>query len=165
MSAIVSRRTTTRCVSVSWAFSCRCPSPAVCSHAERSVAACARGQPLSTSVSTSCLSLPVLPRQLCQVVCWVGILLDVIGGVESTLWEGCYLALTLEQSCENRATPCVKVPGSSRVKAPTWVGSRSCWLRSDPPMGWWLGLAPDTLEFWVRFPNERNQGKQGATLC
>ena len=27
-------------------------------------------------------------------------------------------------------------------------------------MGWWLGLAPDTLEFWVRFPNERNQGKQ-----
>ena len=29
-------------------------------------------------------------------------------------------------------------------------------------MGWWLGLAPATLEFWVRFPNERNQGKQGA---
>jgi hypothetical protein len=27
-------------------------------------------------------------------------------------------------------------------------------------MGWWLGLAPVTLEFWVRFPNERNQGKQ-----
>ena len=25
---------------------------------------------------------------------------------------------------------------------------------------WWLGLAPATLEFWVRFPNERNQGKQ-----
>ena len=21
-------------------------------------------------------------------------------------------------------------------------------------MGWWLGLAPTTLEFWVRFPNE-----------
>jgi hypothetical protein len=35
-----------------------------------------------------------------------------------------------------------------------------CWLGSDPPMGWWLGLAPVTLEFWVRFPNERNQGKQ-----
>ena len=36
-------------------------------------------------------------------------------------------------------------------------------------MGWWLGLAgwwcTTTLEFWVRFPNERNQGKQGATLC
>jgi hypothetical protein len=31
-------------------------------------------------------------------------------------------------------------------------------------MGWWLGLAPATLEFWVRFPNERNQKKQGATL-
>jgi hypothetical protein len=27
-------------------------------------------------------------------------------------------------------------------------------------MGWWLGLAPATLEFWVQFPNERNQGKQ-----
>jgi hypothetical protein len=27
-------------------------------------------------------------------------------------------------------------------------------------MGWWLGLAPATLELWVRFPNERNQGKQ-----
>ena len=25
---------------------------------------------------------------------------------------------------------------------------------------WWLGLAPATLEFWVRFPIERNQGKQ-----
>ena len=25
---------------------------------------------------------------------------------------------------------------------------------------WWVGLAPITLEFWVRFPNERNQGKQ-----
>ena len=25
---------------------------------------------------------------------------------------------------------------------------------------WWLGLAPATLEFGVRFPNERNQGKQ-----
>jgi hypothetical protein len=40
-----------------------------------------------------------------------------------------------------------------------------CWLGSDPPMGWGLGLAPATQEFWVRFPNERNQGKQGATLC
>jgi hypothetical protein len=30
-------------------------------------------------------------------------------------------------------------------------------------MGWWLDLAPDTLEVWVRFLNERIQGKQGAT--
>ena len=43
--------------------------------------------------------------------------------------------------------PCVKVPGSSRVP-------------SDPLSAWWLGLAPATLEFWVRFPNEKNQGKQ-----
>jgi hypothetical protein len=28
------------------------------------------------------------------------------------------------------------------------------------PSAWWLDLAPATLEFWVRFPNERNQGKQ-----
>ncbi len=34
------------------------------------------------------------------------------------------------------------------------------WLGSDPLSAWWLGLAPATLEFWVRFPNERNQGNQ-----
>jgi hypothetical protein len=56
--------------------------------------------------------------------------------------------------------PCVKVPGSSRVQPrPGWapdplmVGIRS-------PDGLVVGLAPATLEFWVRFPNERNQGKQ-----
>ncbi len=46
---------------------------------------CARGPPSSVS----CLSLPALPRLLCRVVSWVGFLLDVIGGVESVLWEGC----------------------------------------------------------------------------
>jgi hypothetical protein len=29
------------------------------------------------------------------------------------------------------------------------------------PDGLVVGLAPDTLKFWVRFPNERNQGKTG----
>ena len=38
---------------------------------------------------------PVLPRRLWRVVGWVGFLSDVIGGVESTLWEGCYPSLTL----------------------------------------------------------------------
>ena len=52
---------------------------------------------------------------------------------------------------ENRLTPCVKVQGSSWVSAPPWVDSRSWWLGSDPLMGWWLGLAPATLEFWVWF--------------
>jgi len=33
-------------------------------------------------------------------------------------------------------------------------------LGSDPLSAWWLGLAPATLEFWVRFPNEMNQGRQ-----
>ena len=32
------------------------------------------------------------------------------------------------------------------------------WIRS--PDGLVVGFAPATLEFWVRFPNERNQGKQ-----
>jgi hypothetical protein len=37
---------------------------------------------------------------------------------------------------------------------PLMVGIRS-------PDGLVVGLAPATLEFWVRFPNERNQGKAG----
>jgi hypothetical protein len=41
------------------------------------------------------LSSPVLPRQLWRVVGWVGFLSDVIGGVESVLWEGCYPASAL----------------------------------------------------------------------
>ena len=54
-----------------------------------------RGPPSSASASTSGLSRPVLPRRLWRVVGWVGFLWDVIGGVESALWEGCYPALTL----------------------------------------------------------------------
>ena len=38
------------------------------------------------------------------------------------------------------------------------------WLGSDPLSAWWLGLAPATLEFWARFPNERNQGKQALPV-
>ena len=45
--------------------------------------------------STSGLSRSVLPRRLWRVVCWVGFLSNVISGVESALWEGCYPALTL----------------------------------------------------------------------
>jgi hypothetical protein len=41
---------------------------------------------------------------------------------------------------------------------PLMVGIRS-------PDGLVVGISPATQEFWVRFPNERNQGKQGATLC
>jgi hypothetical protein len=63
-------------------------------HDDRSVAACNRRPPSSTSVSTSGLSRPVLPRRLWLVVGWVGFLSDVIGGVESALWEG-YPASTL----------------------------------------------------------------------
>jgi hypothetical protein len=65
------------------------------SNATRSVAACNRGPPSSTSASTSGLSSPVLPRRLWRVVCWVGFLSDVISGVESSLWEGCYPAVAL----------------------------------------------------------------------
>jgi hypothetical protein len=77
----------------------------------------------------------------------------------------------------NRAPPCVKVPGSSRVPAPPRVGSRSPdgwdqiprwtggWVHQSPwsfgfdsqtrgteetgRHGWWLGLTPVTLEFWL----------------
>jgi hypothetical protein len=31
-------------------------------------------------------------------------------------------------------------------------------------MGWWFGLAPVILEFWVQFPNERSQGKHAPIL-
>ena len=52
-------------------------------HAKRSVSACNRRPPSSTSASTSGLSSPVLPRRLWRVVGWVGFLSDVIGGVRS----------------------------------------------------------------------------------
>jgi hypothetical protein len=75
------------------------------SHAARSLAACNRGPPSLTSASTSGLSRPVLPRRLWRVVGLVGFLSDVISGVESALWEGCYPALTLAPTCEaNRAS-------------------------------------------------------------
>jgi hypothetical protein len=44
-------------------------------------------------------------------------------------------------------------PGCPGLQIPRWLGS-------DPLSAWWLDLAPATLEFWFRFPNERNQGKQ-----
>jgi hypothetical protein len=58
--------------------------------------------------------------------------------------------------------------GSQEVETTTQPGSqpRPGWA-PDPlmvgirsPDGLVVGLAPATLEFWVRFPNERNQGKQ-----
>jgi hypothetical protein len=53
--------------------------------------------------------------------------------------------------CSNKQQP--SLVGQAK-HSPPWVGSRS-------PMDWWFGLAPaTTLEFWVRFRNERNQGKQ-----
>jgi hypothetical protein len=50
-------------------------------------------------VSTSCLSSPALQRQLWLVVCWVDILLDVIGGVESALLEGFPRTMTGVSQC------------------------------------------------------------------
>ena len=52
-----------------------------------------------------------------------------------------------------------------RTVSRKWVGKTGpsvspAWVGSGSPMGWWFGLAPATLEFWVRFPTERNQGKQ-----
>ena len=52
----------------------------------------------------------------------------------------------------------------TKKHSPGWApDSLMVGIRS--PDGLVVGLAPATLEFWVRFPNERNQEKQGATLC
>jgi hypothetical protein len=76
------------------------------------------------------------------------------------------------RSCSNKhthtpgKTPCFKVQRSKSTRfltgpSPAMGGIQiPRWLGSDPLSAWWLGLAPVTLEFWVRFPNERNQGKQ-----
>ena len=37
-------------------------------------------------------------------------------------------------------------------------------IKDQIPDGLVVGLEPATLEFWARFPNDRNQGKQDATL-
>jgi hypothetical protein len=56
-----------------------------------------------------------------------------------------------------------RVPHGSQPR-PGWApGPLMVGIGSPDGLAWWLGLAPATLEFWVRFPNERNQGKQGAT--
>jgi hypothetical protein len=53
---------------------------------------------------------------------------------------------------ENRAPPCVKVPGSSWVPTPPWVGCRS-------PLGWWLGLHQPPWSFG--FDSREEPGKTG----
>jgi hypothetical protein len=65
-----------------------------------------------------------------------------------------------ERNQGKQAHPVLKywVPHGSQPRPgwapdPLMVGIRS-------PDGLVVGLAPATLEFWVRFPNERNQGKQ-----
>ena len=67
-------------------------------------------------------------------------------------------------SRENRSTPCVKVPGSSRVPAPPWVGSRS-------PDGWdqiprWAGGRVLHQPPWTgvlgSIPKREELGKTGA---
>jgi hypothetical protein len=123
------------------------------------------------------------------------------GGWACTRHPGVLGSIPKREEPGKTGAPCVKVPGSSRVPAPPWVGSRSPdgwdqiprwvggWVlhqapwsfgfdsqtRNQPRPGWApdplmvgirspdglvVGLAPGTLEFWVRFPNERNQGKQ-----
>ena len=99
-----------------------------------------RGPPSSTSASTSCLSRHVIPRRLWRVVGWLGILLDVIGGVESALWEGCYPALTLAPTCgANRASGVYQRWFSSTLHTgwgTVWQPSLSSGV-SDAP---WLNL-------------------------
>ena len=63
-----------------------------------------------------------------------------------------------EQLCSRSCIYKVQSSNKGGLQIPWMLGS-------DPPMGWWLGLHQPPWSFWVRFPNERNQGKQGATLC
>ena len=46
--------------------------------------------------------------------------------------------------------------GTINLETINLVGGPTPWMGSRSPMGWWFGLAPATLEFWIRFPNERN---------
>ena len=54
------------------------------------------------------------------------------------------------------------VARSERARVQRHPGTLFPGWAPDPrmPVSWWFRLAPATLEFWVRFPNERNQGKQ-----
>ena len=65
-------------------------------------------------------------------------------------------ALAVTPFCDR--TTCQAV----RNNGPSTLTIQSCALvaPADPLSAWWLGLSLATLEFWVRFPNERNQGKQ-----
>jgi len=61
---------------------------------------------------------------------------------------------------ENRAPPCVKVPGSSRVPAPPWVSSRS-------PDGWdqiprWAGACTSHPGVLGSIPKREEPGKTGC---
>jgi hypothetical protein len=92
-------------------------------HAAWSVAACGRGPPSSTSASTLCLSRPVLPCRQWRVVCWVGILLDVIGGVESALWE---------------VLPRINIGADVWGESSIITGVYECWCSSTLHIGWGL---------------------------
>ena len=71
------------------------------------------------------------------------------------------------------AAPCA-INDTRKSNTVEWLVAHTGWapdppmvgavLGSDPLSAWWLGLAPVTLEFRVRFPNERNQGKQALPV-
>jgi hypothetical protein len=82
------------------------------------------------------------------------------GGWACTSHPGVLGSIPKREEPGKTGAPCVKylVPQGSQPRPgwapdPLMVGIRS-------PDGLVVGLAPATLEFWVRFPNERNQGKQ-----
>jgi len=125
LSACVARGTPTHCGGVSWVSSGRCPSPAVCGFpvvwvvcedvrcgVRRVAGGCLSlvrgggvfhvvGGGLHLGVALVDVRLDVVPlpprssSATVRVVGWVGFLLDMIGGVESALWEGYYPASAL----------------------------------------------------------------------
>jgi len=73
--------------------------------------------------------------------------------------RGCVLRAVRRRASEGRGTHRQENSQPSSALHPPFVFS----VRVPPSqiiITRWLGLAPATLGFWVRFPNERNQGKQ-----
>ena len=69
------------------------------------------------------------------------------------------------QAVENTAGPRsadvlarANTPGAEMLRAARHRAACLAWVGARSQMCWWFGLAQATLEFWVRFPNERNQG-------
>jgi hypothetical protein len=104
---------------------------------------------VASSDSTSCLSRPALPRRQWRVVGWVDILLDVIGGVESVLREGCprtttgvsqrWFLVHFRQVVFNTiALPCINIGANVWGESSIMTGVYQRWCSTTLHIGWGL---------------------------